>query len=673
MMKKLMMALIILGLTATSWGHSPLKLDMGLSTSGLEPGWQSFFSTDSGATLFGSVKVTISGASGWRNRTSGDLNGIPNEALWRDFVYSSSNLIITIEGLKPLLKHELSIGAFDIDSKTATPHSADWKVDGATVLSTSFGIPGVPLATLVPSADRNYLKTGYAYSDADGKIVIQSYPAADNGGGASAFLNALVISPVVWAYEPTPEDGTQGASLTTTLSWKTGVDPNNPTLPNPEIGMHYLYLTNEPNFINTTPIAIPAGSPVQADGSHGPLSLSFDKTYIWRVDEGVYVNGVLSGPDDPATITGKVWTFSTLKSIPVINPETLPGNSKIPAGDTAQFAVEFNSLSPVTVTWYKDGQAIVPDSRVTIDTTQAKSTLSITDAGLADEGGYVCEIVNAGGSAQTDPIHLAIARLLAHYPFEQNGNDAVGVNHGTAINGMDYAAGIVATDGQSWAADPNGANYFEVPAATAYPRAGFGNGLEEFTYSFWIKRGTYGGYGRIFGNFNNESNTAVQLNVTGAGALGCLVRQDGGVNRDLNTPTGTVTEDQWHHVAFTFDSVRVSCYVDGIARYYMDAFPMSSFSDWQYPMALMARNVRGSVNEYYPGQADDLRIYNYAMDREGIAKLYYDVTGTAPCIYGNPEFDVSGPEGKSDCVVNIYDFAEFAKAWLESGLFVPEN
>lgn len=682
MMRKSAIAFILLGLAATSWGLSSLKLDAGLSTSGVQPGWVPFLDTDSGTTLFDGIQVTVAttaGSPSYRNRTNVEYLGLEEEYLWRDFVFAAAgnDLVITIEGLKPSIKYELSVGAFDYESRTNTPRAADWKVVGVTILTTSFGVPGVPLATMMPSAEWNYMKSGTAYSDATGKIVMQSSMAATHSTptAAHAFVNGLIVNPALWTYDPAPSDGLAGVALNPTLTWYTGPDPNDFGSPNPKIGMHYLYFTDEPNFINTAPISISAGTLGNPNptGSWGPLSLNYDKTYIWRVDEGVYVGGVISGPDDPATITGKVWSFDTLKSVPVINNETLPGNLKVSAGETAQFVVEYSSLSPAMVTWYKDGQAIIPDSRVTIDTTEDASTLSIDNAGLGDEGGYVCEIVNAGGSDETDPIYLAIARLLAHYKFEQDGDDAVGVNDGTAINGMEYAAGIVTDEGQAWAADPNGTNYFVLPQATAYPRAGYGKGLEESTYSYWVKRGTYTGNGRILGNFNDSNNTAIQLNVTGTGALGWYVRQEGNIYRELNTPADIISEDQWHHVAFTFDSSRVYCYVDGRARYYIDAFPMSNFVEWQYPMTLLARNVRSVVGENYRGEIDDLRIYNYAKDREGIAQLYYDVTNIRPCLYGNPEFDVSGPEGEADCVVDIYDFAEFARAWLESGLFVPEN
>lgn len=669
-MKKKMLAVVWMMLAAGSAFAAPLKLDMGLSSSAVEPGWQQFIETDNGSTLFDGVKVTISGIAGWRYRNSDALSGIPNEQLWRDFVYANSNMVITIEGLKPSIEYELSIGTFDIDSKTNTPRAADWKVGTETILTTSFGIPGVPIATLVPSSTRNYLFSGYAFSDATGKIVMQAYPAPSHNNGAYAFVNGLVIEQSLWAFDPTPDKGAKDQALNTTLEWKTGRDPNDFSMPNPKIRTHYLYISyGDPSFAGVSPISISAGSPVSAIGSYGPLSLNYDDIVYWRVDEGVNVGGVVSGPSDPATIVGRIWSFEVLKSVPILTGS--PVSAKVPAGQAAQFTVEFDSISPAMVTWYKNNDPIVPDSRITVDTTDQSSALNINEAQMDDEGAYTCRVLNAGGDFTTDPAYLAISRLLAQYRFEQNCEDSVGDSDGAAVGSMNYAEGIVTLDGQYWAADPNGSTYFLVPASKAYPRAGYGNGLEEFTYSFWVKRGSHVGNGRILGNFNDGTTTAVQINVTGEGALGILVRQENGANREFTTDKDQITEDQWHHVAFTFNSQQVRCYIDGVFRWYVDAYPLPDFADWQYPMAIMARNVRGTVNEPYSGMADDLRIYNYAMDREQVARLYYEVTNIRPCAYGYPALDITGPEGVRDCVVDLYDFAEFAASWLESGLLVP--
>ncbi len=117
------------------------------------------------------------------------------------------------------------------------------------------------------------------------------------------------------------------------------------------------------------------------------------------------------------------------------------------------------------------------------------------------------------------------------------------------------------------------------------------------------------------------------------------------------------------------------CFVDGVYEYFVDYTefePMVNFADWQYPLTLLARQNRAVVDEFYPGQVDDLRIYNYEMEREAIGKLYYDVTNEPSCVYGSPDLDLSGPEGEPDCVVDLYDFAVFAADWLNSGLYDPQ-
>ena len=155
-----------------------------------------------------------------------------------------------------------------------------------------------------------------------------------------------------------------------------------------------------------------------------------------------------------------------------------------------------------------------------------QSTLSIADAGVADEGAYSCVITNLAGPVTSDAAELAIKKLLAQYMFENDGSDAAGANDATAVGDMAYAAGVVTSAGQAMAADPNGSTYFTVPAETAYPRAGFGNGLEEGTYAMWINPGGYTGYGRLFGTFNDDSNTAIQSMSRGRGRFVSNIRQE---------------------------------------------------------------------------------------------------------------------------------------------------
>lgn len=664
-MKKMTMVLALVFVMGWANASFPVKLDFG--TGLVEPGYSGFQAADSGVTLYDGVKVTVAGSLNWRVRSSTALNGAPNEQVWRDFVFgaTNTNITITIEGLSPNKRYELSLSSFDIDSSLTPPRAADWKVNGETLFTSSFGMPGVPLATLVPKTETDYVFSGITTSDATGKIVLQSAKAVSNGGGGHTFVNAVTIDVPTWAYDPQPADGAAGVALDASLTWKTGPDPNNPATPNAAIGTHYLYVAaDEPNFIDVTPIEIPAGSPVQATGSYGPMTLDFDTTYYWRVDEGVYVNGVVSGKDDPATLRGKVWSFASIKSIPIVTADLF--NRKVEAGQTAQFAVEYTTLSTATVTWYKGSDVLMQGGKVTIVTTDTGSTLTIAGVDLTDEGVYSCTIQNAGGTVPSKPAQFAVARLLARYEFEQNLLDSAGGNHGAAVGDMAYAEGAVG----AFSADPNGSDYV-VLSTEAYPKAGFGNGLDTFTYSYWTKLGS-DQVGAIFGNFNDGSSTGVQFYCMGGGAVQCFVRQEGNSVRYTSTPAGLISE-KWHFIAGTYDGPQLRVYIDGVEAAVTQGATLTNFAAWQYPTTLLARNNRNVIDYRAVGQADDLRIYNYALSPEAIAQLYYDITGNRPCVYGYPKYDISGPEGVRDCVVDIYDFADFATGWLSSGLFTPEN
>lgn len=663
-MRKLLVLLMLLGLTLCAGGALPLKLDVGRENDPVQAGWQKLVSTGT----YDGITVTLSGTGSvdYRYRTDSPYEGIDEEFMWRDFIFDASgHLIVTIEGLLPNVLYEISVAAFDYGTRSATPRTADWQVNGQTVFTMSYGIPDVPLATMMPSEEWCYIGTAWIVSNADGKIILQTAPSAV--GSYTPRLNGLIINVSIQAQNPSPQNGQTAVALDTSLSWQPGSDPNNPTEPFPSIAAYYLYVTeNEPNFVDVAAITIPAGDPIEPVVTYEQIFLKYDTTYYWRVDEGVYINGAISGPSDPQTLVGKVWSFETVKSIPVITQG--PNNTKVRPGQTGQLNVGFISLSPANVQWYKEDILLNEDDKLTIETTESSSTLFIAEAALSDEGTYYCVIQNAGGEVISQPAELAIERLLAHYEFEQNLLDSAGDMHGTAVGGMDYVEGIAGM----YAADPNGTNYVNL-TTMGYPRAGYGNGLEEFTYSFWVKRGTYAGNARIFGNFNDGTNTAVQINVTGAGAVGFYLRQEGNIALDFNTPNEIISKDQWHHIAIRYDTTQIRLFVDGVARYYINASPLTNFADWQYPMTVFARNVRGTVGEFYPGQADDLRIYNYSLAAEEIGQLYYEVSGQVPCIYGYPSFDVSGPDGQRDCVVDLYDFAAFSAQWLTNGLLDIEN
>jgi hypothetical protein len=67
--------------------------------------------------------------------------------------------------------------------------------------------------------------------------------------------------------------------------------------------------------------------------------------------------------------------------------------------------------------------------------------------------------------------------------------------------------------------------------------------------------------------------------------------------------------------------------------------------------------------QHYDGSIDDIRLYNYALAPTEVGMLYSDVQG-AFCV-NQPALDYSG-----NCKVDLADFAIFAQAWMECGLFL---
>ncbi len=104
------------------------------------------------------------------------------------------------------------------------------------------------------------------------------------------------------AYDPVPADGTPWMDLDTTLSWKAGMDTV----------MHDLYFGTDKAAVESG-----AASVLQETTHHTswkPPALEMDVTYFWRVDEVAA---------DDTRQAGPVWSFSTVRSIPITDPNLL--------------------------------------------------------------------------------------------------------------------------------------------------------------------------------------------------------------------------------------------------------------------------------------------------------------------------------------------------------------
>ena len=137
------------------------------------------------------------------------------------------------------------------------------------------------------------------------------------------------------ASDPEPANGAKEVGTNLILRWKTAVVPDpageQPTIPNPDIIKHLVYLSHggvedrEVFFVGE----VGAGEPVSEWAQFGPVPLHDNTTYYWRIDE--YIS-------QTETLTGEIWSFTT-KAEPAPCIETdLNDDCRVDAEDLLIFA-----------------------------------------------------------------------------------------------------------------------------------------------------------------------------------------------------------------------------------------------------------------------------------------------------------------------------------------------
>ena len=70
------------------------------------------------------------------------------------------------------------------------------------------------------------------------------------------------------------------------------------------------------------------------------------------------------------------------------------------SGEEAEIVCQVHAVPKPTITWTKDGQTVTASSRVKIDHSGSRHTLTFMGVQKADFGKYTCEAANALGSEQ---------------------------------------------------------------------------------------------------------------------------------------------------------------------------------------------------------------------------------------------------------------------------------
>ncbi|MCK4999018.1 MAG: hypothetical protein KAS23_05770 [Anaerohalosphaera sp.] len=509
---------------------------------------------------------------------------------------------------------------------------------GASLIETSGEIAPFSGTALATSEQTITLSTGTGYTVGD-PLWLQIYcPLTAKG---RLLVDNIIVQLPTAAVLDGPANNEPRAEIDSELKWNA-----------PPIGVvdHYVlyHRQGDPNFSDAgTTVVDPATSPYTGLGT-----MPYNTQYYWRVDV----------VDDGAeTITGNAWTFTTAPEIPQIDVQ--PEGVVVSGDGTAEATFTLAGLNIVNYAWQKDGS---PLSDVGNISGSATATLTVSGVTLADEGLYSCVVDNGKGDVdETTDAMLMTERLVAYWDFEGDLTDGIGGWTGLLKDPNEfnddpddspyYTGGVI---GQGFEITGNG---FWITIPGSEEAFNFYN--KGLTVNAWVK--TPGrAYSTIISKRAVESDTGWMLRATGSAGFTLEGSSTGALSGG-----DSVIDDEWHMVTAQYDGENVKLYVDGIL---VDS-GQNTNEIGLHADQLVIGAARANGTGFYLGVVDDIRIWSYAIDPVDIAYYYHDITDETLCIdqVGLEMFDITGPDGEPDCVVNIYDFAAFASDWLNCRL-VPD-
>lgn len=356
-----------------------------------------------------------------------------------------------------------------------------------------------------------------------------------------------------------------------------------------------------------------------------------------------------NGGADGRSLVGlsEIRFYGTLLS-PLLQSDPTP--LTVTAGDEATFSVSADLA--VSYQWYKDGSPLSNGG----DISGADSnSLSIANVDVTDEAFYHCDI-SGDQSVESASAQLMTERLVGHWKLDGDLTDSVAAtvagaptydgvflpdSNSVYVTGVDGVAG----NALSFGSDPN--NIVSLAGTEAF----YSFYTRGYTASFWAKPPADALAVAFFNKFDGTGFSHYRA------GLGSVAYIDG------VAITGALTADEWNFFVLTYDA-------DSGARILYHNGTPQVFDTIGLP-ASGNSTAAATIGGPSVGVMDDIKFYSKALSWEEIAQEYLDTVGGDPICITPPALDIA-PVGALDCKVDLLDFAELAKAWLEDGnLYAP--
>jgi hypothetical protein len=154
----------------------------------------------------------------------------------------------------------------------------------------------------------------------------------------------------------------------------------------------------------------------------------------------------------------------------------------------------------------------------------------------------------------------------------------------------------------------------------------FGSQVGSSTFEAWVKTSFKEDWTTLFKVLDADCNMAWAIDVNRSAKAGFLLAQDtvhyyvrqksaAGCNAIALEIEFPLSDGKWHHVVFAVEDAsepKVSIYMDGESQEVIvgDGKKLDTFVPFVEPVYIGAANNRGTVERFFPGTIDEVRIYN---------------------------------------------------------------
>jgi hypothetical protein len=207
---------------------------------------------------------------------------------------------------------------------------------------------------------------------------------------------------------------------------------------------------------------------------------------------------------------------------------------------------------------------------------------------------------------------------IAHWGFDEGTGgtafDSVGTNHGV-VYGPNWTTGVL--DG---ALDFNGVDDYVL--VNDDPSL---DGMDALTLSAWVKT-PGGGTGGVISKFNHQNGVDTDdsygLRVLDTGKVDLLYKIGSTYVHTHSVPT--VTDDSWHHIVGVYTGSAGRIYIDGneVPLSRDDPDPGGPVNESTDDLLIGCVKKMGSLEQFFNGKIDNVRIYDRALYAGEIQQLY---------------------------------------------------